>query len=145
MYTATTRTFGIQSFLQCGLITWVMAVMSVGSFDNSNQQLFLGQPLQLAGRKVYFRNELLALRDYDVTPARSVRKVIFYAQVLATRLFCVFCKDRVGNSSSEIWFVYIHRIHRRQCNYLLSVLVLLSRLYRLRFSTYVRCCTSTMM
>jgi hypothetical protein len=77
MYTATTGTFGIQSLLQCGLITWVMAVMSVGSFDNSNQQLFLGQPLQLAGRKVYFRNELLALRDYNVTPARSVRKVLF--------------------------------------------------------------------
>jgi hypothetical protein len=76
MYTATTGTFGIQSFLQCGLITWVVAVMSVGSSDNS-KQLFLGQPLQMAGRKVYLRNELLALRDYDVTPARSVRKVIF--------------------------------------------------------------------
>ena len=43
----------------------------------SNDQPSLGQPFSPADRLVYKRAELLALRSYDVTPARSVRKAIF--------------------------------------------------------------------
>jgi hypothetical protein len=49
----------------------------VSSFSISNNQPLPASPLLLTASRAYWRNELLLLCCYDVTPASSVRKAIF--------------------------------------------------------------------